>query len=180
MRGSRPRKPSHHRPQQDNAPAAESTPGSAGNALRDALARNRADADAQEQQRVNAAQSAQEQSLSKFFNDVAADLPAKIQSITKALQSGGRVATDFSYSASDMGVQLRGSEGVQLDTLAGFKKLDAACKSLDVECTVTAGKYGYGRKSTAGQSYLHVSVDAAQPYRPVTVDRPLPPGSRRR
>lgn len=149
-----------------------------GNALRDALARRRADEDTQEQQREQNARDALGSSLSKWFNDVAADIPKKVAEITRALNSGGSASADFSYSASEASLSLRGLGEVDMETLQGFKKLDETCKGLDIECTVTQGKNGYGRKSAAGQTYLHVNVDAEKPYRPVTVEKVQPRGRR--
>ena len=150
---------------------------SAGDQLRDALARKRADDGAQEDQRARAAQDALRNNLSAWFNKVAADIPQKIDAITQALGGGRSVATEFSYSASDDGISL--STGtVDLAALPGFKKLDETCKDLNVGCTVTEGKYGYGRKSSAGKAFLHVEVNAEQPYRPVIAETRRPPGRR--
>ncbi|TAL37410.1 MAG: hypothetical protein EPN97_05035 [Alphaproteobacteria bacterium] len=149
-----------------------------GNALRDALARRRADEDSQEQQREQDARDALGGSLSKWFNDVAADIPKKVAEITRALDAGQSVSADFSYSASEASLTLRGLGEVNMETLPGFKKLDETCKGLDIACTVTQGRNGYGRKVGAGQPYLHVTVDAEKPYRPVTVEKVQPRGRR--
>lgn len=148
--------------------------GSAGSELRDALARNNAHLEGQQQRDALLAQDAFAKSLSNWFNTVAADVPKKIDGITRALKGGRPQQADFSYAAEDNGVNLRGIESVDLTTLEGFKQLDAACRDLDVECTVTKGRYGYGRKSTAGQPYLHVSVDAEKPYQPLQPETAKP------
>ena len=111
---------------------------------------------------------------------MAGQIPGKIGDITSTLESGGRAETQFSFSASEAGVLLRGTEGVDIESLAGFKKLDKVCAEQDVECTVTSGRHGYGRKSTAGQPYLYVSVDAEKPYQPVKAEKAQPrlPGRR--
>jgi hypothetical protein len=164
----KPRKPQHTT---DN-----SQPG--GNALRDALARRRADEESQEQQREQDARDALGQSLSKWFNDVAADIPKKVAAITRTLNSGGSASADFSYSASEASLTLRGLGEVDMTALPGFQALDKACKEQDVECTVTQGRNGYGRRIGAGQTYLHIDVNATQPYRPVTVEKAQPRGRR--
>lgn len=155
-------------------------PNSAGSRLRDALAQSRANEEAARQQKERDAQDAQAQSISRWFNLVAGQIPGKVEDITQSLQRGGRAQTEFSFSAAEAGVVLHGMESVALESLAGFKKLDDTCRDLDIECSVTAGRHGYGRKSTAGQSYLHVAVDAEKPYQPVTVERPRPHGPGRR
>jgi hypothetical protein len=166
MRGSR------------RTPPKDNETGSAGDRLRDALARKQAGDETREQDETARQQDAFRQSLSKWFNDVAAELPRKIGDITAALEASRRVSTDLSYSAADT-ISVRGVNSTELSTLPGFQALDKACHDLNVACSVAAGRYGYGRKSTAGQEYLHVNIDAAQPYHPVTVEKPLPPGSRR-
>ncbi|MEZ0262315.1 MAG: hypothetical protein ACAH80_15020 [Alphaproteobacteria bacterium] len=148
--------------------------GSAGKELRDALARNNAHLEGQEQREALLEQQAFARSLSNWFNSVAADVPVKIDAITRALKGGQPQSPDFSYSAADNGVNLRGIESIDLTTLEGFKQLDVACRELDVECTVTKGRYGYGRKSTAGQPYLHVNVDAEKPYQPLQAETAKP------
>ena len=152
---------------------------SSGNSLRDALARRQAADDAQEQQRETQAQDTLRQGISKWFNDVASELPGKVQAITKALNGGGRAETDFSYSAAEAGVSLRGAGAVELDALPGFKKLDETCKDLDISCTVTEGVTGRGRRVGGGQPYIHVNIDASQPYSPVTSERVKPHHLRR-
>lgn len=155
-------------------------PASAGSQLRDALARNNAHLEGEQQKDALLKQDAFATSLSNWFNTVAADVPKKIDGITRALKGGAPQSPDFSYSASDNGVNLRGIESVDLTTLAGFKKLDETCRDLDVECTVTKGRYGYGRKATAGQPYLHVSIDAEKPYQAVQAETAKPRGYGRR
>lgn len=153
---------------------------SSGNKLRDALAKSQANEQTARQQQEQAAQDARGQSLSKWFNLVAGQIPGKLDDITHTLESGGRAQTAFSFSASEAGVVLRGTEGVDIESLPGFKKLDATCREQDVECTVTSGRHGYGRKSTAGQQYMYVSVDAEKPYQPVKAEKAQPrrPGRR--
>ena len=154
---------------------------SAGSDLRDALNKSRADADAHEQQREEQAQSALQQQLSTWFNDVAKDIPVKVQEITAAAKRGGTPDTHLSYSADSLGSTLRDATPGDIEENAGFKALDAICEKLDVECTVSQGTYGYGRKSTAGKAFLHVNVDAGKPYQaPVTVETPRRPGYRGR
>lgn len=148
--------------------------GSAGSSLRDALARNNAQLEGEQQKQELLAQEGFSRALSNWFNSVAADVPQKIESITHALNSGQPQSASFSYAAEDKGVNLRGIDGVDLGALEGFKQLDAACRELDVECTVTKGRYGYGRKSTAGQPYLHVAVDAEKPYQPLQAETAKP------
>ena len=172
MRGSRPK---HDRNEQQNHPSGQP---SAGDQLRDALARKRAGDDAQAEQRERDAQDSLRNGLSAWFNKVAADIPQKIEAITQSLSGGRPLPADFSYSAADEGVSLS-TGAIELSTLPGFKKLDETCRDLNIECTVTEGKYGYGRKSTAGKAFLHVNVNAEQPYRPVTPEMRRPPGSRR-
>ena len=166
MRGSRPK---HDRNEQQQP---------LGNQLRDALAKKRAGDDVAEQQREADAEATLRQALSSWFNGVAADIPAKIDAITKSLSTRSPMATDFSYSASEQGVSLRDAGAVELETLPGFQKLDQTCKDLNIECTVSEGRTGYGRKSGAGQQYLHVNVDAEKPYRALTVAKPRHGGSR--
>lgn len=153
---------------------------SKGNRLRDALAKSRDNEAAEREQQEQAAQDARADSISRWFNLVAGQVPGKIDDITTALEGGRRAETQFSFSASEAGVLLRGTEGVDLESLSGFKKLDAVCREQDVECTVTSGRHGYGRKSTAGQPYLYVSVDAEKPYQPVKAEKVQPrrPGRR--
>lgn len=151
-----------------------------GNRLRDALAKSRLNEEAARQQREQDAVDARASSISRWFNLVAGQIPGKIDDITASLEGGRRAETQFSFSASEAGVLLRGTEGVDLESLPGFKKLDDVCREQDVECTVTSGRHGYGRKSTAGQPYLYVSVDAEKPYQPLKAAKVQPrlPGRR--
>jgi hypothetical protein len=153
---------------------------SVGSELRDALNKSRANEDAREQQRETEERDAQSQSLSNWFNDVAKQIPVKVQEISAAAKRGVTPATDFSFSAADAGVSLRDAGAVDLEALPGFQKLDSVCNDLDIECTVTQGRRGYGRKAHAGEAYLTVHVDAGQPYQPLTVETPRPPGYRGR
>jgi hypothetical protein len=118
------------------------------------------------------------QTLSTWFNGVASGLPGKVNDIASALETGRGAPTDLSYSAADS-IAVSGVSGVELATLPGFQALDKTCRDLDVECSVTSGRHGYGRRSTAGQEYLYVNVETARPYRPVTAETPAPHGSRR-
>lgn len=149
-------------------------PASAGSQLRDALARNNAHLEGEQNKEALRAEQAFTSALSKWFNAVAADVPKKIENITRSLNGGTPQSPEFSYSAADQGVNLRGIESVDLTSLEGFKQLAEACRELDVECTVTKGRYGYGRKSTAGQPYLHVNVDAEKPYQPLQAETAKP------
>lgn len=151
-----------------------------GNRLRDALAQSRANEETQRQQQDEAVQEARANSISLWFNLVAGQIPGKLEDITRALEDGRRAETEFSFSPAEAGFLLNGIDKVDLETLPGFKKLDAVCREQDVECTVTSGRHGYGRKSTAGQPYLYVSVDAEKPYQPVKAEKVQPrlPGRR--
>ena len=145
---------------------------SAGSALRDALARNRANDAVEQQNARDTARNQAEKTLSSWFNQVAANLPAQIQQQADIAAKGARVETQLSYSVP--AETLRGTEGVQIEDLQGFKNLDKVCRDLDVECTVTQGRHGYGRKINAGQPYTHVTVDAEKPYTKRAVEKPQP------
>jgi hypothetical protein len=153
----RPRKP---RPQ-DKSP---------GSRLRDALADKQAADQTEKQDTAAREQDAFRGTLSKWFNDVAAELPQTVKDITASLERHLNVSTDLSYAAEDK-ISVRGVTGVELETLAGFKALDQACRDLDIQCSVTADRYGYSRKSTAGQEYLHVNIDVSQPYQPIEAQK---------
>ncbi len=159
-------------------PASHDNPASAGNKLREALARKTAGDETRAQEEQAHAQDALRQSISKWFNDVASALPPVVLGLTEALEQGRNVATDRSFAPPE-DVPVRGVTGLDLGSLDGFKSLDQACRDLDIECTVTVGRYGYGRTSTAGQEYLHLNIDAAKPYKPLAVEKPVPHGSRR-
>lgn len=161
----RPRKPNSH---------SNSKP-SVGASLRDAIARNEAKANADEQQRAAAAKSSLETKLSNWFNGVAVDMRKQV-SMVAHLAEIGEVVEPINYSVNEF--VLKGISGVKLETLDGFKKLDETCKELDVECTVTSGRHGYGRKAHAGESYLHVDIDVTKPYSALKVETPKPHGRR--
>ncbi len=175
MRGTR--RPRHQQDTNSN-PADNSSNGpSAGSRLRDALARKQAGDDQQKQADEDNAKSAFRNTLSSWFNGIAAKLPQSVKDITDALDGGSSASTDLSFSAADS-ISLRGVSGENLETLAGFQTLDKTCKDLDIQCSVAAGRNGYGRKSTAGQEYLHVNIDVSQPYQPLSVEKPRPHGPR--
>jgi hypothetical protein len=170
----RPRKPH----QDDSA--------SAGSKLRDALARKQADDEMREVDEAARKEDALRQSVSNWFNTVAAKLPQAVKDITTGIEAGRDMPTNIDFAAEDS-ISVRGVTGIKLDTLPGFQALDKACKDLDVYHTVVASRHGYGRKSTAGKEYLHVGIDVTRPHgggtepaKPVdaTARRPRRPGPR--
>lgn len=150
----------------------KSTQPSAGSALRDAMARNNAAAEAQEKNERDAAQRKAGKSLSDWFNDTAQNVRDEVTQLQGLAQHGGRIDPQISFSAPAELLRDRG--GVSLESLPGFKELDKVSKELDVETTVCEGRHGYGRKINAGKPYLHVTVDVSKPYAPLTTEKPEP------
>lgn len=150
---------------------------SPGAALRDAIARNRAQEQAEEQSAQELEQRLAENLLSSWLDKFATGLRHEVTDRERLASSGNKVDTRISYSIPEE--SLRGTDGVKLETLKGFKELEEAGRELDVEITISRGRYGYGRKANAGKPFLHVEINLENPYKPLSAETKLPVTAKR-
>lgn len=150
---------------------------SPGSALRDAIAKSPAAEAAEEQSARELEQRMADNMLDSWLNKFAIAVRNEVEERGLHASAGEKVETRFSLSIPEQ--SLRGTEGVKLETLKGFKELEAASKELDVEVTVTRGRHGYGRKANAGKPFLHVEVNLENPYKPLTAETKLPVTAKR-
>lgn len=102
---------------------------------------------------------ASRKNINAFFTSIARNLPEAVKTQIGLVIQGFAKKAELRYQAEGM-FDLTGLETMDVRSFAGFKKLDAATKKLNIGFNTFAGRDIHTRNT-----FLHVNIDPAEPRR---------------